>query len=69
MNEKNFSFGKDALFDVDIDTLIPDVLDETNADEKQFYVKVNCKTKDEVKEIIRIFEKMRIEKKRVVISA
>jgi len=69
MIEKSVSLGKDALFDVDINTLLPDVLDETNADDKQLYVKVNCKSKEEVCEIVRVFEKMKIEKKRVVISA
>ena len=69
MNEKSFSFGKGALFDVDIETLIPDVLDATDDEEKSFYVKVNCKTKDEVVKIVKVFEKLDIDKKRVVISA
>jgi len=69
MSENVVSFGNNALFDMDLDMLLPDELDVLSNDEKYLYVKVNCKTKEEVKEIINIFEKMKIEKKRIVISA
>lgn len=69
MTENKFSFGKNALFDIDISSIIPNVLDEINKDDKIFYVKVYCKDKDEVKNILNIFEKLNIEKKRITISA
>jgi hypothetical protein len=63
-NEKSLSFGQNALFEVDIETLIPDVLDATEEVEKEFYVKVRCKNKGEVRHIISVLEKIRtIEKK------
>jgi hypothetical protein len=37
--------------------------------DKLYYVKVNCKTKEEVVNIIKIFEKLNIDKRRIVISA
>jgi hypothetical protein len=63
-NEKSLSFGKNSLFEIDIETLIPDVLDAAREEEKEFYVKVRCKNKEEVRHIISILEKMgTIEKK------
>jgi len=69
-NEKSISFGKNGLFEVDIESLIPDELDNKNYNEKDksFYVKVNCKNKEEVRNIIKVFEKLNIENERIVIS-
>jgi hypothetical protein len=69
MSENRFFFGKSALFDLDIETVIPDILDARDDEEKQYYVKVNCKTKEEVVRIIKYFEQLEIDKKRIVISA
>ena len=70
LNENPISFGKNALFDVPLDSLMPDNLDDNFIKDKEYYVKVNCKNKDEVREIIKIIEKIGIiEKKRIVISA
>lgn len=66
-NEKSL-LGKNALFDVDIEKFIPDVLDAED-EEKSFYVKVNCKNKEEVVKIIKVFEKLDVDKKRIMISA
>jgi hypothetical protein len=68
MSEKKFLFGENTLFD-DVETLIPDVLDAAGENKKPYYVKINCKTKNEVVEIIKVFEKLNIERKRIVISA
>ena len=70
MNEKSLSFGKNALFEMDIDALIPNVLDATDGEKGGgFYVRVNCRSKGEVVDIVKVFEKMKIDKKRIVISA
>jgi hypothetical protein len=71
MNETNL-FSKNALFELCIDSIIPDELDAGGGVDvdKEFYVKVKCKNKEEVRHIIDVFEKKcNIERKRIVISA
>ena len=70
MEEQKLSLGKDFLFDLDVIELIPEELDEQGQIEKEYYVKIKCNSKEEVREIIKLLEeKQTIEKKRIVISA